>query len=340
MSEIISNGGGGGDFRAFKARFDMTPIQRESRDAFLARGYRFEEVSCICGATAGTLIADHDRFGIPVGVILCSTCGLARTSPRLAAEHLPEFYEDHYHGLHFGIREPSAHVSLFRKGQGAQIERFLRIRGRAVRVAEIGAGTGQVLREFEAAYSGPVAATGCEYSAAFVKAGRKAGTDLLHGGPETLEGEFDVVILSHVVEHFPDPIADLETIRKLGHDQTLFYVEVPGLLTIDDKPEYDYSLERYLTLAHTYHFTLTSLSATMARAGFILDKGDERVRTVFRWGNAEADVQDPQAVLNSLARLNDAGVRRRRALQRAKRASRAAIKSVLPEPVVQWVKTR
>jgi hypothetical protein len=88
--------------------------------------------------------------------------------------------------------------------------------------------------------------------------------------------------MSHVLEHFPDPLHDLQLVMSLAHPETLLYVEVPGLLTIHTKPHYDYQLGPYLTLAHTYHFTLATLVDAMERAGFQLVRGDEEVRSLFR----------------------------------------------------------
>ena len=156
----------------------------------------------------------------------------------------------------------------------------------ALYVAEIGAGTGQVLREFGRAAEAAghdVNLIGCEYARSFVAAGREVGTDLREGGIEALAGGAppDVFIMSHVVEHFADPAAELQQMWRIARPGTLVYVEVPGLMTLHAKTEYEFELSQYLTLAHTYHFTLSTLVQAMARAGFRLLTGDEVVRAVF-----------------------------------------------------------
>ena len=261
----------------------------------LATGeYEYERAgTCLCGGTASVQLAAHDRFGIPVGTVLCQSCGLCRTDPRLATKDLPSFYNEIYHGLHQGIADPNPQSVLFRPGQGSAIHAYVRdlLPEGTVRVAEIGCGSGNVLREFQAAAVGRrVEVVGCEYAEAFASAGREAGTDIRVGGPEALrtDAPYDVVIMSHVAEHFPDPIGSLQEVRDLGHPSTLYYVEVPGVMTLHRKPEYGYRLDRYLTLAHTYHFTLRTLTATMARAGFEMVRGDEEVHSVFKAGSAAA----------------------------------------------------
>jgi SAM-dependent methyltransferase len=275
----------------------LSPTQARQRKALLAKlatgEFAYEEVpTCPCGVTGGVVVADHDRFGIPIGVLACPSCGLLRTSPRLAADDLPAFYESDYHGLHFGLIEPTASTSLFRAGQGARIWAYLSAArghglGDRLSVVEIGAGSGTVLRELMAAARADGVAcngVGCEYSSVFAAAGRALGTEIHAGGIETLLEiglHPDVVIMSHVLEHFADPTRDLELVKTLVGPTTLVYVEVPGLLTIHHKPQYDYQFSRYLTLAHTFHFTLATLVDVMARAGFSLVSGDEEVRALF-----------------------------------------------------------
>jgi SAM-dependent methyltransferase len=292
----------------------LNPVQHRFRGAFLEKvstgEYAYERAgSCLCGSTTSIQLATRDRFEIPVGAVLCVACGLCRTDPRLATEDLASFYNEIYHGLHQGIAEPDPTKALFRVGQGRAIHRYLRdvLPDGDLKVAEVGCGTGNVLREFQAAaIDRKVAVAGCEYAEAFVRVGREAGTDVRSGGPEALlsSAPFDVVILSHVAEHFPDPVESLTAVRHLGHPETLYYVEVPGVLTIHRKPEYGYRFDRYLTLAHTYHFTLATLAATMARAGFELQRGDEEVRSVFKAGEADVPALDSRLAPQILEYLN------------------------------------
>jgi SAM-dependent methyltransferase len=287
---------------ARQAAFPLTAVQREYRTkllAKLARGeYHLEDVlACPCGSTDVMPLASHDRFGLPVGAVLCGSCGLARSTPRLSTADLPDFYQHDYHGLHMGLPAPEPSTALVRRGQGAGIFALLReqLPDGPLRVAEIGAATGQVLREFADAADREVRSAGCEYASAYVEAGRSVGTDMRQGGPETLRdlAPFDVVILSHVVEHLPDLSAGLAHVRALGDEATLYFVEVPGLLSIDRKPEYGFRFARYLTVAHTFHFTRRTLTETMERSGFQLLWGDEEIRSIFRQGPMREPKPDP-----------------------------------------------
>jgi SAM-dependent methyltransferase len=304
--------------------FRLSPVQEVHRAAVLAKlatgEFTFEEVAtCVCGASEAVSVAREDRFGIPVGVVACAACGLLRTSPRLAEAHLSAFYEIDYHGLHFGVERPDVRTVLVRRGQGAAIYAYCRSdlprrAGRPIRVVEIGAGSGAVLRELQAAAAADgvqVEATGCEYSAVYAEAARGMGTDVRAGGIEALLDiglQPDLLVMSHVLEHFADPTRDLELVHRLVGPETVVYVEVPGLLTIHHKPQYDYRFGQYLTLAHTYHFTLDTLTDTMERVGFHRLRGDEEVRGLFALA---ADGSPPSP-----------GVQRGSAIERAARLPR------------------
>jgi hypothetical protein len=118
---------------------------------------------------------------------------------------------------------------------------------------------------------------------------------------------------------------------------------VPGLLTIHDRPEYAYALGQYVTLAHTYHFTLETLRATMRRAGFRLLRGTEDVRAVFVTAAPDepsADESVAPAILASLRRLDAPSARVRRVPQLAKQRAAAIAKTILPKDIQRRVKHR
>ena len=288
------------------AAFPLSQIQRDQKTALLQRvaagTYRWEDVpACLCGGTGALTLSHKDRFGIPVGTKVCDTCGLVRRTPRLAAADLPQFYERDYHALHMGIVAPDPSTVLVRAGQGAAIYSYMRdlLNDATVSVVEIGAGNGGVLREFAAAAKADgrtATLVGCEYSSAFVEVARSLGTDVRHGGVETLNAIAvpDVLILSHVLEHFANPLTELARLKGLIGPATLVYVEVPGLLTLHKKEQYEFDLLHFITLAHTYDFTLTTLRCTLARVGLGLVRGDEEVRSVFR-------VREPDPAVRQLA---------------------------------------
>ena len=68
------------------------------------------------------------------------------------------------------------------------------------------------------------------------------------------------------------------------HDDSLIYIEVPGVVDLENKTEYLCDYQVYNVLAHTFNFSLTTLSQVMARKGFALVEGDEYIRAIFTKG--------------------------------------------------------
>jgi len=79
---------------------------------------------------------------------------------------------------------------------------------------------------------------GCDYDADCLEAGRRSGMRLIQSGTEGLiksEIKADLVILSHVVEHFIDVDSELKKIRDILRDGGYVYVEVPSSRTHDQQ---------------------------------------------------------------------------------------------------------
>jgi len=154
-------------------------------------------------------------------------------------------------------------------------------------VFEIGCGSGNRLasikKEIEALGIG-VHATGCDYSESALSVAQKKGIDIVHGGLEEIActGKADVVILSHVFEHFPDLAMAIKGLSNIAHDDSIIYIEVPGVNDLENKREYLYNYQLYSVLAHTYNFSLKTLSMVLKTGGFSLVEGDEYVHAIFK----------------------------------------------------------
>ena len=51
---------------------------------------------CICGNSSFSVLSNYDRFGLPFGTHICSSCALVGQSLRIATESMPLFYEKLY----------------------------------------------------------------------------------------------------------------------------------------------------------------------------------------------------------------------------------------------------
>jgi len=139
-----------------------------------------------------------------------------------------------------------------------------------VTVIELGAGGGWNLLPFIKA--GAIA-LGVEYSPSLVELGRKHGIDMTQGDVNDITGVYDTVILSHVLEHLPDPVGSLNNIAKHMHDGSIIYIGVPNIM--------NFSMSQ-LQGAHTYYFTPWTLEYFCSQAGLrLIMKGPSQTAHMF-----------------------------------------------------------
>ena len=259
-----------------------------------SRQYEVEQVACLCGRDEGQLVARRDRYALPVDTHLCRHCGTMWTSPRLTDDSLSQFYEHDYRSIYVGHAQAPDSFFNQQLAKGQAIYEFvapalthLRSTDGSPRVYDVGCGAGGMLIPFrEQGWQ----VVGCDLGSDYLARGRAAGLPLEQGGPSVLQpyGQADLVILSHVLEHLPEPKQSLHEITDLLVDEGFLYIELPGVFRIHRV--YKDTL-RFLQNAHLYHFTLRTLSALLADCGYRLVKGDEQIRALFQRDQAVEPVQ-------------------------------------------------
>jgi len=248
--------------------------------------------TCICcGSQKFEKLLDVDRFDLPFGSYICQDCGLITTSPRIKNESLPYYYDKYYHPLNYGKESLENQVALFKEGQGTKVykklEKYISHK-KNLDILEIGAGVGGVLDEFRTtaiAKNIEINLSGTEYSKDCIEQCKKRNIQIIEGNAQTVletNKKFDVIILSHVFEHFIDLENELNILKKLLKPDGLLYIEVPGILKNHNKPYYDFSFLGYSVHAHMYNFTLVTLKNIVQKYGFLLTEGNEEVEAVFQ----------------------------------------------------------
>lgn len=233
--------------------------------------YVLENINClICSQSDSKLLYINDRYDIPVKTVLCRKCGFIYTNPRMNEESTKKFYEsDIYRSIYGGIeketRDRYQHRFQYNSGKKFNVDAystnesfFLFLKELDINyetVCEIGAGGGWNLVPFVNA--GKIA-IGYEPSQFLVNVGKENGINLHRGFIEAVRGEYDLVILRHVLEHFIDPLPALEQIRK--HTRSFLAIEVPGIVG------YIPSIQN----AHAMYFSLQTLPKLLSMAEFEL----------------------------------------------------------------------
>jgi SAM-dependent methyltransferase len=253
----------------------------EFRKKLEQNAYEFEKASCLCGEQNGRLIAEVDRYALPVRTYLCRSCGAMYTNPRMTEKSLSTFYEYDYRPIYVGDSQTLDEFYAYQVLHGNDIYKFIISDLKPLadpKVFDIGCGAGGTLVAFvKNGWHGFGSDLGSEY----LKRGRAENLVLEHGGIEALSkyGKANVVILSHVLEHLGDPGGSVKAISERLLQPGYIFVEVPGIFSIHE--EYYRDILLYLQNAHLYHFSLRSLTVFMQKYGFSLVKGNQNIQALF-----------------------------------------------------------
>lgn len=226
--------------------------------------YVFQEHHCPCGARGrDVVLARVDRYRIPHRTVLCKACGLSRTSPRLVASAYTDFYANYYRTIYERPNDtPERVIDRQRANARRRYELITcHIPRRPETILEIGCGAGWNLLPF---YDAGCSVTGYDYDSDYLAAGRSRNLKLHQGGiDEALtDGKtHDLVILSHVLEHFLEPAQEVQRVRSLLNPEGCLFIEVPSILKTG------HPLLRYFQSAHTYSFCRQTLTDCLSKTG-------------------------------------------------------------------------
>lgn len=246
--------------------------------------YAFEAVTCaICQGADFEPLAEQDRYGLHFPVVICRGCGLVQTNPRMTQASYDAFYNSEYRRLYEGTAKPAPHSFALQYERGKQIfhsvARYFTRPLADYFVLEVGCGSGGVVKYFQ---EQGCRVKGIDLGEEYLRHGRESyGLDLTPGTLADLTPEQppDLIIYSHVMEHILDPGAELVQVRRHLASDGLLCIEVPGIRFVQHA--YDGDFLRMLQNAHTYHFTLHSLTELLRVNGFQRLAGDEMIRAVF-----------------------------------------------------------
>jgi SAM-dependent methyltransferase len=189
----------------------------------------------LCGGAPTPLYRDcRDlEYFVPAPYALdrCPGCGLVVMDPLPARDELPRLYPPHYQNFDPPGNPVTAFLlDRYHAHHAAICRRYLPRDGS---VLEIGAAGGDLLARLRVA--GHERVRGVELSADACAVARARGLDVFHGTLEEFQTDerFDLVFMSHVIEHVPDPVATMARVAALLRPGGVAYVETPNVGALD-----------------------------------------------------------------------------------------------------------
>ena len=197
---------------------------------------------------------------------VCQYCGLVYQSPRMSESETAEFYQAGYRQVYQGDENPIAKDFTTQTARAESLLGFVQTHITSIsRHLDIGCSTGLILQHFKKQYGcQPV---GIEPGDAYRNYASQQGLRVYKALDElenAKEAQFDLISMSHVLEHLPDPVGYLAHLRgALLEPNGWLLLEVPNLYAHDS-----------FEIAHLVSFSSHSLTQAMEKAGFEIVKLD------------------------------------------------------------------
>jgi len=269
--------------------------------------YVFEKVPCIvCGSTKFEPLSQKDRYGFYFPCVICENCGLVQTNPRMDQESYNKFYDKEYRPMYSGRKQPYSDFFKHQFLKGGRVYHYLTTMLNTELtdkfIVEIGTGAGGSMKYFQDKGNSTL---GLDLGTEYVAYGKSKGLNVEVGTIDYLKSvqkKPDIIIYCQVMEHILNPIYELKKVRKYMDAHSLLYIEVPGVKHMRHSFGMDFLL--YLQNAHVYHFTLTSLTNVMQKAGFQKVAGDEKISSI--WKKCEPNesfISEYPSTLNYLKKI-------------------------------------
>jgi SAM-dependent methyltransferase len=278
---------------------------RESVVTTGADAFAWEPASCLCGLTGPGrplfAVPHDDAPGGRTFVVQCD-CGLRRLDPRPTATTVARYYAEAsgYHAYTGRLRSPlkQALWNALRDSEAApavrplwvrlaspllrplarwQFDVNVRLNGRGLRVLDVGSGFGDVLMYLQ---SRGCRTLGIDLSADAAERAREYGIDVRVGTMQSLQlppGDFDVVIMSHSLEHVPHPADEISAAWRLLAPGGRLLLAVPNGDAVRLRTDGAH-WSCLMAPVHFWYFDAASLRSLVERHGFRVDT----VRTTTR----------------------------------------------------------
>jgi SAM-dependent methyltransferase len=177
-------------------------------------------------------------FGRSV-VYQCQDCGLAQVEPRPDARALNRYYEHDYRtqglygsDINDASRFPKDNLFYFNRGRSIAELVARHVTQQPREILDVGAGFGHVLHAFGERYP-DARRLAIEFSDVCVRHLRDIGVEAVTQPMETvlpgLERRFDIIVLSHVLEHLLDPQPAIGLLISRLAPNGVLCIEVPNI---------------------------------------------------------------------------------------------------------------
>ena len=206
-----------------------------------------EEVACnLCGSNGRRLIArgrdrEYHTSSDMFQIVACTACGHRYLNPRPVESELGRIYPSNYHAYNIrpagsGTKKPLVtriRHKLYQRRLRQVIDRF---KGKSeIELLDVGCGDGWMLDLYKSVDPTRIRTYGVDFDPAVCKVAESFGHTVFCTRFEAYarSQRFDIVNLSHVIEHVSDPVAVCKKAFEVLRPDAILVLETPNFETWD-----------------------------------------------------------------------------------------------------------
>jgi len=303
-------------------------------EEYQKNNYNTIPVECLCNNNTEYLISNVDREGFEYPLMICTSCGLIKAREYWDEKSTNHFYSNWYRKKYGDEENPDKYYkkqSFHSKLVWDYVNEYMSKLNTPYTVFDIGGGTGGILDLFKSENN-------CylfDFNKPFLKKANEMGIKTIEGGIDKLnliKEKPDLVILSHVLEHFTNVHQELETLKRHLKLGSLVYVELPGIDSLrEGRRTYDFLGD--IHKPHVFYFSCGVLNNLMERYGFKCLKSNTLISALYKYTGETGELVNYHDTVCSLINISER--RRKLGVHHVNKAGR-----ILPSSFKRWVKKR
>ena len=250
---------------------------------YAKKNYSLVDNNCLCGVNDDEIISMVDRCSVEFKTVICKNCGLVRAPKYFRKDDVDDFYKNFYRTIMNNGEDYTEPEIFFEKQKINTFEKYRLINEnlhnnvKGLKVLDLGGGVGGALEHFKNDNDLYLA----DFFDPYLEYAKKKGINVIKGGLKDITFKPDIIILSHVIEHwndFENEIQNLINIQK--KNKTINYIELPGIDSLKHGRRGGDFLED-IHIPHVYYFSSYVLENLMNKYGFKKLYMDNEIKSLF-----------------------------------------------------------
>ena len=253
-------------------------------NSYTKKNYKLVSNDCLCGKDRDILLSQTDRHCVDFVTVICKNCGLIRAQKYFRDEDVEDFYKNFYRTISYSENYNQISPSdMFEEQKNESkfkydlLDKYKVKPFNKLKIVDLGGGVGGALDHFDKSNEKYLV----DYFDPYLRYAEAKGIKTIKGGLDKIYFKPDIIILSHVIEHWSNFKYEIEKLTKIQKiNETLNYIEFPGIDSLK-KGRRECDVLGDLHVPHVYYFSSYTFENLMNRYGFEKIYLDSLIKSIF-----------------------------------------------------------